>query len=427
MIRIGVLGGYRGTSMINYCVAAGNRAKVVAICDNNPEVIERQKKALEGVDVAFYDNFEAFIQHDMDAVVLANFANEHAPFAIRCLNRGLSVYSEVLPCQTLAEAVELCEAVERSGKIYAYGENYCFIPAVMKMRELYRAGKIGEIEYAEGEYIHNCDAIWPSIAYGDPEHWRNNMYATFYCTHSLGPLIHVSGLRPVSVTGFEGKMVGRTRGHGSKSGAFGLLMVSLENGAIFKSIHGGLYKNSVWYSVYGSKGEMETVREATGGEERLYVNADEYPGEYPKEEHREVIDPVVKNGVVEHFGHFGSDYYIMDEFVKAVSGEADANIINVYEALDMFLPGLFGYRSILAGGVPVEVPDFRDPAVREKYRFDRACTDRKVAGDQWIPPFSEGEPVIPEEVYVRQRQIWDKEKNGGSYVTAVMKQGSLKK
>lgn len=31
-VRIGVLGAYRGTSMINYCESADN-AKVVAICD----------------------------------------------------------------------------------------------------------------------------------------------------------------------------------------------------------------------------------------------------------------------------------------------------------------------------------------------------------------------------------------------------------
>ena len=31
MIKVGVLGAYRGTSMINYCIASKNKAKVVAI------------------------------------------------------------------------------------------------------------------------------------------------------------------------------------------------------------------------------------------------------------------------------------------------------------------------------------------------------------------------------------------------------------
>ena len=83
-VRIGVLGAYRGSSMINYCKRADN-AEVVAICDKSPDAIETQKKNAEGLNITFYDNFEDFIKHDMDAVVLANYAYEHAPFAIRAM------------------------------------------------------------------------------------------------------------------------------------------------------------------------------------------------------------------------------------------------------------------------------------------------------------------------------------------------------
>ena len=53
-----------------------------------------------------YENFEDFFLHDMDAVVLANYATEHAPFAVRLLDSGRHVLSEVLPCETMAQAVE---------------------------------------------------------------------------------------------------------------------------------------------------------------------------------------------------------------------------------------------------------------------------------------------------------------------------------
>ena len=69
--RIGVLGAYRGTSMINYCEQS-SRARVVAICDKNPEALQRQKDQLNDPSVAWYDNFDSFIEHPLDAVVLAN-------------------------------------------------------------------------------------------------------------------------------------------------------------------------------------------------------------------------------------------------------------------------------------------------------------------------------------------------------------------
>ena len=77
-VRIGVFGRYRGTSMINYCRAA-EHARVVAICDKWAEGIERKKAQLQDDSIAFYTNFEDFIQHDMDAVVLANYAKNTPP------------------------------------------------------------------------------------------------------------------------------------------------------------------------------------------------------------------------------------------------------------------------------------------------------------------------------------------------------------
>jgi len=408
-IRIGVLGLYRGSSMIDFCRKAEG-VELVAICDKWEEGVERKRRQLNDPSVTFYTNFEDFLLHDMDAVVLANYANEHAPFAIRCLNRGLHVYSEVLPVQTMKEAVELVEAVEASGKVYAYGENYCYMAAPREMRRLYREGKIGEFEYGEGEYIHNCAPIWADITYGDPDHWRNNMYSTFYCTHSLGPIIHITGLRPVSVIGIEGTRNGRNLADGSKGGQFGMELVTLENGGIVKSIHGGLYKDSIWYTLYGSQGRLESARwsENAGGHETVHTDLDEYPGQNRNTaDVMETYKPASRYAEQEAaFGHGGSDFHSMLNFVRKIRGEADADSIDVYEALDMFLPGLFAYRSILAGSIPMTIPNLRDKSQRDQFRNDVACTDPRVAGDQLLPTTSRGTPEIAPEVYDRVRNTW---------------------
>lgn len=410
-IRVGVMGVGRGRTMIDYCRRAGN-AELVAICDFWAEGLEKAKQEINDSHVAYYLDFDAFIQHDMDAVILANYATEHAPYAIMALRSGKHVFSEVLPVQTLKEAVELIETVESTDRVYAYGENYCYMPAPREMKHRYQRGDLGEFEYGEAEYIHNCAPIWADITYGDPTHWRNHMYATFYATHSIGPLIHITKLRPVKVTGFEIPYNRRAQSMGKLGATAGIEMITLENGSLIKSIHGDLAKNSIWFSIYGSKGRMESAREdaLTNDIERLYVNLDPAENDYssiaenylPKDELSEQAH---------HFGHGGSDFYSLYYFFQYLLGDPAADIIDVYEALDMFLPGLYAYRSILQGGIPIDIPNLRDPRQRELVRHDVACTDPRVAKDQLLPCYSKGNPEIPQETYDRLRAEWIKHRS----------------
>lgn len=407
-VRIGVVGVGRGSSMMRFCQQS-EKAKLVAVCDSWEEGLRRKKEELQDDSISYYTSFEKFLEHGLDAVVLANYATEHAPFAIACLERGIHVLSEVLPVQNMKEAVELIEAAEKSKAIYAYAENYCFMPAPREMRRLYREGRLGEFEYGEGEYLHNCESIWPRITHGEKSHWRNNMYANFYCTHSIGPLLHITGLRPVKVTGFELPYNARMARCGAKAGHTGIEMITLENGAVVKSVHGvGIARNSIWYAIYGSKGRMESAREdaKNGDTGRVYVGCDAYEGENGEElESYEPVDSLSEKAKA--FGHGSSDYYTVWNFVEKILGNKEADVIGAYEALDMFLPGLFAYRSVRQGGIPVEIPDLRDPAVREQYRNDVSCTDPKAAGEQLIPSYSKGNPEVPPEVYERVRKAWE--------------------
>lgn len=425
-IKIGVLGAYRGTSMISYCDIADN-AEIVAICDKWPEALQRQKDNYGDRNIAFYDNFDDFIKHDMDAVWLANYAHEHAPFAIKALKAGKHVASEVLPVQTMAEAVELVETIEQTGLTYVYAENYVYMPGPNEMRKLYKEGAIGELEYAECEYIHNCESIWPSIAYGDKNHWRNKMYGNFYCTHSLGPIIHGTKLRPVKVNGFNGNLNERNYREGKLGAPFAIEMVELENGAIVKSLHGGLYKGSVWYSMYGAKGRMETARTDASADtyRRIYVYNDPFSGDYKNEKRVSYLPKVSDKS--EDFGHGGSDFYSAYNFVEAVKGNPDADYIDIYSALDMCFCGIFGYRSVLQGGVTLEIPNFRDKAVREQYRNDRLSVFADKDDPNKIPCNKEGIEEMPDEVYERQKKLFEEDlKSKSGYSNMAFNQSRAK-
>ena len=397
-VRIGVLGLGRGTFAMNYCEKANN-AVVTAICDFNIHKLDAKKR--EGI--ACFTDFDEFIKYEnMDAVVLANYGTEHAPFAVKALKIGKHVLSEVLPFQNLKEGVELVEAVEESGLVYGFAENYAYMPCNREMRKMVKDGRIGKFEYGEGEYLHNCEDGWRARTGYNPDNWRNHMPSTFYCTHSIGPMIHIAGQRPVKVTGFELPYNERMRRMGAKASPVAIEMITLESGAIIKSIHGvGVSKNSYWFSMYGSKGRAESAREATGEHvnyKKLLVNIDEYEGQNILDAEMRYYPHDEFTNVSRDFGHGGGDYLTMYHFCEAVLGREN-DMIDIYEACDMFLPGLFAYRSILAGGIPMDIPDFRKKEDRDKYRFDTACTDKNVAGNMLQPSYHEGNPDIPEEVY----------------------------
>jgi hypothetical protein len=223
-------------------------------------------------------------------------------------------------------------------------------------------------------------------------------------------------------------MNARRMSTGARGANFGIEMVTLENGGLVKSIHGGLYENSVWYSMYGSKGRMESAREDSDRDiyYRIYVKADKHAGDYANLP-VETYLPRENDERVKGVSHGGSDFYSIWHFVEKLLGNPEADTIDVYEALDMCMCGMFAFRSILAGGIPMQIPNLRDKAEREKWREDVACTDPKVAGDQLLPTRAGGTPDIDDEVYARMKKIYEEEcakPDGGEYRSKAFNQGN---
>ncbi len=414
-VKIGVVGAFRGKTMIDVLMTYRDDAEPVAICDRfEPALINvrHQAEELGLMNIAYYNNFEDFLKHDLDAVVLANYATEHAPFAVRCLEAGMHVLSEVLPCETMAQAVELIEAVEKSGKVYAYAENYCYMRHAFEMWKTYKKGEIGEVMYAEGEYIHDCSSIIPQITYGDKDHWRNRLYPTFYCTHSLGPILTITGKRPVKVVGYETPPAMESFKKSGSRFTSGIEMVTLENGAVVKSIHGGLKREpgSVNYQVYCEKGMMESGRFDENNVFNYYQEGDKLcEGEWKKyNPEADIQAEMVKN----FEGHGGSDFYATYFFIQKILGNEDGKwSIDVYTAVEMGICGILAWRSILNGNVPIAVPNLRNKEERDAYRHDHACTTPEVAGDSLLPKTTYDLPEIPDEFYKHVENLWREGKN----------------
>lgn len=403
-IKMGVFGARRGMSAVHQLLK-NPYAELVAVCDKDVPLLENCRKTAEDAglsDVVYYERFDDFIEHDMDAVILANYAHEHAKFGIRLLNSGRHIMTECLVSANLAEAVELCETVERTGKVYAYAENYCYTAARMEMKKRYMRGDIGELMYAEGEYLHDCSPIWPQITYGERLHWRNQMSSTFYCTHAIGPILYMTGLRPVRVVGFEAPNMPFLRNLGYTAGTLGTQMLVLENGSFMKSTQFNIKHPE--HSHYQLDGDIGGMIDRNG----TLLTYIEERGKNGHGKHESYV-PEFSIPDAASYGHGGGDFYTTYNFIRTILGDEEARreTIDVYTACDMSMPGILAYRSILEGNTPQEIPNFRLKEERDKYRNDTFCTFVEAAGDMYASNDNSGLPPVSDEVYEEVRRRYE--------------------
>ncbi|NLD87302.1 MAG: hypothetical protein GX633_03490, partial [Clostridiales bacterium] len=300
----------------------------------------------------------------------------------------------------------------------AYAENYCYRNDTFEMRRRYEACEIGEITYAEGEYIHDTASIKPGITYGERNHWRNRTQPFFYCTHSFGPIMTITGRRPVKVVGMQSRFVSKFYEKALGPGAAALELVTLDNGALVKSIHGGLKREpgSVNYEIYGDKGCMETQRFADRDAQASGIFSKKLnvwkEGDKVCQGELETFFPqkfIEKSLAESSSGHGGSDFYATHFFIQKILGKEQGKYsIDVYTAVDMGIVGIFAHRSYLDGGKPYDIPNFRNIEEREAYRNDNVCTNSEVAGDQLVPKYiNQSElPEIEQKQYDHIRRLF---------------------
>jgi len=380
-LKFGILGGWRGASLA--CGAQANGIEIAAVCDRD-EI--RAQWAARQLKCAYFTDYAKMLDTDIDAVIVANYATEHVWAVKQALAAGKHVMSECLACFTMAEAVELVEAVEAAPKqVYFFAENYPFFVQNQEMKRLFESGSYGKFVYGEAEYVHPFSLDDAARLAAKEDHWRNWLPATYYCTHSLGPIMLITGTRPVAVNAIvvpydpeDPQMGGTIR----RNDCVSVILCRMNNGAAVKVLPwNGLRDHGQRYRVCCNKGTMEwnqgdanlrVVRWDAdfpeGCPEPLYQS---YMPQFPPE-HREAL----------RHGHGGGDYFTSYWFTRAIrTGEKP--LIDVYRAVDMSMIGIQGYRSALKNSNTCEIPDLHDPAMREKYRHDdwnpdpaRPCADK---------------------------------------------------
>ena len=401
-IRVGVIGVGRGQS---FARGANDSIgmKLVALCDTWEE---RLKEVGKQYEVPTYTDYDKFLEHEMDAVILANYCHEHAPFAIKALRAGKHVMSETAAAKTMAECVELCRTVESTGLIYMFAENYPFSAANQEMRRLYHAGEIGQVRYAEGEYNHPGEENWRLSISPGLNHWRNWLPSTYYCSHALGPLMYITDTMPTSVNALA---VTEEETQSPKtvkvSDVGGIILLRMDNGAVFRIF--GLMLSSVHrgrYEVHGERGLLSTGDANSWGSVRVF-HEDWLRKDGQPQNMLYTPDWPEHGDLARKAGHGGGDFWTNFHFANAIrSGEQP--YLDVYRGAAMAAVGILGWRSCLDEGRPYPIPDFKDEAQRKEYENDRWSSFPEDAGPNQPPPSVRGYVPPSEEAIAHAREVW---------------------
>lgn len=372
-LKVGVFGVGRGIDIAqNFKLL---NCEIVAMCDERKDRMDEAIKKMNDSTIAIYNNFDEFIHHDMDAVILANFFHEHSKYAIKCMEKGIHIFCECISNGTMAEGVELIRAAEKSSSIYFLAENY---PQMIFNREIKRIcdnKTLGKILYAEGEYNHpgNPDDSSFRKTYNYFEkHWRNFLPRTYYITHSLGPVMHATGATPVKVTAFATfAPISKDAPSASQIGdRVANIMTQNDDGSVFR-ITGcagfGAHHNS--YRVCGTEGQIENLR----GTNKVMLRYNDWSipegceeiNMYEPQWNDKDEELIIKSG------HGGADFITARMFLECISsGKQPEHPFDVYSAVNMSSVAILAHRSMLEGGKPYDIPDFRNEECRKQYEND---------------------------------------------------------
>ena len=367
MIKVGIVG-VRGLSVVGAMKAMPDEVKITAICDLDQGCLDWAKSEIEkdnpnAGDLQAYRIYEDMIEKaDIDAVVISTPMQCHVPQAITALQAGKHVMCEVTAGVTMDELWWLIENVEKSGKIYMYAENYCYMPDCQLVRALVKAGMFGEIYYGEGEYTHDCTELrnWHGKT-GWRTYWQMGTRGAFYPTHSLGPVMQCfDDDRIVSIASFS---PGNHNPYGLRNDDLTQTMCQLESGKLVKLRVDTISPRPhamTYYQIQGTKGCYEAPR--LGGEAQIAIVTEDDPQGYthwrPLSDFKDYLPDRYKTGAGEGAGHGGGDYYIVKDFIDAIETNTQPEL-NVYKAAEWTSVALLSQLSVTNQGKLLEVPNFR--------------------------------------------------------------------
>ena len=364
-LKIGIVGAVGRGKSFRTAFDAHPATHIHAVCDVNAEKLPEAAELL-GADLTFDDYDDMLAKGGVDAVVVGTPMPFHATMAIKALEQGVHVMSEVTAAVSLEECQALVRAAVGSDAVYMMAENYTYQRPNVLVRELVRKGMFGDVYYAEGEYLHELKGLNEITTWR--RKWQTGIDGITYGTHSLGPILQwMAGDRVVRVC-CEGSGHHYTdpRGDQYENQDSCVMLCKMASGGLVKIRVDMLSErphSMSNYSLQGTKGCYESAR-SKGEQPRIWLaDVCEDPNIWMNlsdlaEEH---MPEIWRNPAEEaqRAGHGGGDYFEVLDFVNTILDRTPCPI-GIHEAMDMTLPGLVSQKSVASDGQWMDVPDSRE-------------------------------------------------------------------
>ena len=137
--------GCGGVTLQNHLpgIALTPEAKLVALCDANPETLERAQRDT-GITIASADYTEIVQRDDVHAVIIATPNFTHAPIALDAIANGKHVLCEKPLALNHEDALAMADAAETAGVRHMTAFTYRFVPAMRYLAHLIAQGDLGQ-------------------------------------------------------------------------------------------------------------------------------------------------------------------------------------------------------------------------------------------------------------------------------------------
>ncbi|MDO4627840.1 MAG: Gfo/Idh/MocA family oxidoreductase [Planctomycetia bacterium] len=350
-VRVGIAGHGACKFGVQFYFQTHPNVEVVAVTDLFPDRCAEMAKIAKCEKT--YPSLEEMVKDDsIEAIFCATDAPAHADHAILCLEHGKHVATAVPAFMGNEEdGFRLFECVQKHPELtYAMFETSCFHADLYAMEKLYTAGVFGRLIYTEGEYHHpHILGHAPIASY---KGWRTFRPPLWYPTHASAYYIGVThkSLTEVSCQGFV--PFDEVYRNPDKNGN----PFSMEVG-MFRTSEGGIAR-IVYSQSQGEYIEGGRVRGEFGGYNGRFIGDPTATKRYEQalDNGLKLLKYALPPGV-EPGGHEGSHGYLGHDFIDSILRKRKP-CVDIYDALNMTMPGFYAHRSALKDGETLKIPQF---------------------------------------------------------------------